>query len=151
MIGDKKTFKTRYVSKFFPFPCLFWGKVMKTQSHRPSSIDVCYAPYVRKSDNWKEGARSKRLPHKRSTFKNLKCSVAYQDQLLFNPIRPRRVLFAIPSSKSITNLLWMGISISIPDGFLSWRYMHCLLRSKKFLLSKYFRNSNFLKEFFYKN
>ena len=61
------------------------------------------------------------------------------------------VLFAIPSSKSITNLLWMGISISIPDGFLSWRYMHCLLRSKKYI---YFQNISeiliLLKNFFIK-
>ena len=41
-------------------------------------------------------------------------------------------------SKSITNLLWMGILISLPHGCSSWRYLHCLLRSKIFLVTKIF-------------
>ena len=59
------------------------------------------------------------------------------------PIRPGGVLFAQPSSQSIVDLLWMGISISIPDGFSSLRYLHCLLKSKKFFITNFFRNLNF--------
>ena len=39
--------------------------------------------------------------------------------IYLNPIRTGGVLFAIPSSKLIANLLRMGISITIPDGFSS--------------------------------
>ena len=62
-------------------------------------------------------------------------------QLLYlNPIRPRGggVLFAIPLSKLIANVFWMGISISKPDGFSSWRYLHWLLNSKTLFICEFF-------------
>ena len=49
------------------------------------------------------------------------------------------ILFALPSSESITNLLWMGISISLTVGFSSSR------SKKSFCNWIFFRNFNFSK------
>ena len=61
-----------------------------------------------------------------------------------------RVLFAQPLSTSIANFLWMGISVSIPNGFSCWMYSYCQLKSKNFLLLIPFKIFQLFKNFIMK-
>ena len=41
---------------------------------------------------------------------------------------PRGGPFCPLFSQSIANASWLGISVSMPDGFSSWRYINCLVK-----------------------
>ena len=57
--------------------------------------------------------------------------------------------FFISLSKLIANVFWMGISISKPDGFSSWRYF-AYWTQRVFLLINFFIWLHFSKFFLYK-
>ena len=64
---------------------------------------------------------------------------------------PRGGPFCPLLNKSTVNFLWMDISTSIPYGFSSLRYLHCLLKSNIMFISKNFQNISIFKDFYYKS
>ena len=51
---------------------------------------------------------------------------------------PRGGPFCPLFSQSIANASWLGISVSMPDGFLSWRYINCLVKLDTFFIIELF-------------
>ena len=67
--------------------------------------------------------------------------------MFLNPIRLRgRGPVGPPLSRSIANVLWMGISSSTHDGFLSWRYWYYLQKSDISFVFNFLKTFPFFKK-----